>query len=134
MTLLRAAIPVALLAIVPTAAPARDLVMIPVVDHFPLHLDKGTLKRNGSVATFSYVLAVPKGLGKNSPEGWQSTEVEASLDCKAETYSLGKVTIYSEPLAQGTVVREAPAPAESRQYDIQPRSTALYLAQFICGW
>ena len=115
-----------------TAAGARDLVPIPVVDHFPLHLDKETLQRKGAVHTFKYVLAVPKGLGKDSPEGWESTEVEAVIDCKEETYSLGAITIFAEPLGQGEVKRTVPAPADKRSYDIRPRSTAHYLADYLC--
>lgn len=118
----------------PMPAPARDLEKVKVVDHFPLYLDKDTLQRKGPVATFSYVMAVPKGLGKDSPEGWESTEVEATLDCKGETYSLGKMTMYPEPMAQGTATRTIPAPEQPKKLDIQPRSTALYLAEHICGW
>jgi hypothetical protein len=116
-----------------SAASARDLVSIPVVDHFPLHVDKETLQRKGAVLTFKYVLAVPKGLGKDSPEGWESTEVDTIIDCKDETYSLGAITIYAEPLGQGEVKRSVPAPpGERRSYDIRPRSTAGYLADFLC--
>lgn len=113
---------------------ARNLEKIKVVDHFPLYLDKDTLQRKGPVATFTYVMAVPKGLGKDSPDGWESTEVEATLDCKGETYMLGKLTMYPEPMAQGTATRVIPAPEQPKKLDILPRSTALYLAEHICGW
>jgi hypothetical protein len=113
-------------------AGARDLVSIPVVDHFPLHVDRETLKRNGAMLSFKYVMATPKGLGKDSAEGWESTEVEATIDCKEETYSLGGIAIYPEPLAQGAVRTTLAAPAEQRRYDIRPRSTAGYLADFLC--
>jgi hypothetical protein len=123
----------ALLLAAASAAGARDLVPIPVVDHFPLHVDKATLQRKGAVLSFKYVMAVPKGLGKDSPEGWESTEVEATIDCKEETYSLGAIAIYPEPLGQGEVKRTVPAPpGERRSYDIRPRSTAGYLADYLC--
>lgn len=115
-------------------AGARDLEKVKVVDHFPLYLDKETLQRKGPVATFTYVMAVPKGLGKDSPEGWESTEIEATIDCKGETYSLGKMTMYPEPMAQGAATRTIPAAEPPKKFDIQPRSTALYLAEHICGW
>jgi len=114
------------------ALAARDLVSIPVVDHFPLHVDRSTVKREGKVVSFNYVLAVPKGIGKDSQEGWESTEVEANIDCKAETYYLGKVYIYSEPLAQGTLVRSVPEPTSPRRYDLRPRSTMGYIADYLC--
>ena len=114
------------------AAGARDLVSVPVVDHFPLHVDRETVKRNGAMLSFKYVMAVPKGLGKGSAEGWESTEVETTIDCKEETYSLGAIAIYPEPLAEGTVRQAVPAPAGQPRYDIRPRSTAGYLADFLC--
>lgn len=123
---------IALVLAAPTGAAARDLVSVPVVDHFPLHVDRETVKRAGAMLSFKYVMAVPKGLGKGSPEGWESTEVEATIDCKEETYSLGAIAIYPEPLAQGEVRQTVPAPAEQRRYDIRPRSTAGYLADFLC--
>ena len=122
----------ALLLVPGLALAARDLVSIPVVDHFPLHVDRSTVKREGKVVSFSYVLAVPKGIGKDSQDGWDSTEVEAVIDCKAETYTLGKVLVYTEPLGQGPVQRSVPAPDVVRKYDIVPRSTAGYLADFLC--
>ena len=124
----------AVLVVVLTSLPAfaRNLEKVKVVDHFPLHLDKDTLQRNGSVFTFTYVMAVPKSLGKL--DGFESTEVEATIDCKGETYTLGKMTMYPEPMAQGAATRVIPAPEQVRKFDIQPRSTALYLAEHICGW
>jgi hypothetical protein len=120
-------------AVVVVCAPgagARDLVSIPVVDHFPLHVDRDTLKRNGAMLSFKYVMPVLKGLG--SSEGGESTEVETTIDCKEETYSLGAIAIYAGPMGQGELKTTTPAPAEQRRYDIRPRSTAGYLADFLC--
>jgi len=114
------------------ALAARDLVSIPAKDHFPLHVDRSTVKREGKVVSFNYVLAVPKGLGKDSQDGWESTEVEANIDCKEETYYMGKVYVYSEPLAQGSLVRSVPEPTNPRRYDLSPRSTMGYIADYLC--
>ncbi len=113
---------------------ARDLVDVPVVDHFPLQIDKATLKRNGKVVSFSYVLAVPKSFdGRKAEKGeWISNEIEIAIDCKEETYSLGKFTVYGEAKAQGPVEKEFPASADSKPSRIYPRSTAGYLADFVC--
>lgn len=129
-----AALLAVLLPAVVLPAAGRDLLTIPAGDHFPLYIDKDTVKRNGKTVSFSYVVTVPKGFGGNgAPDGEKiSNEIETVIDCAAETYSLGTVKVYGQAKAQGPVEKEFPGAEARKQFPIAPRSTAEYLAEFIC--
>ena len=113
---------------------ARDLVDVPPIDYFPLRIDKATLKQEGKKFSFSYIIDVPKNFeGRKAKEGERgSNEVETVIDCAAETYTLGKVTVFSKARGEGEVETVLPAAVDGKPLRIFPNSTAGYLAEFVC--
>lgn len=115
-------------------ADTRQLRAVPAPNHDPLFIDYATVKRSGDKIAFRYVLDVP--LARETPGAsrrWTSNDVEASIDCARNTYSIGDVYAYSGPGATGNLVGSySSTSAERKPAAIVPDSTFDYLARHVC--
>jgi hypothetical protein len=134
---LRIAATLAFLAVASHApsADSRNLRAVAVApDHDPIFVDHATVKRTGTEVAFRYVLNVPIALeAPAATRRWRSNEIEAVIDCKARTYSIGNVVAHSGPAGTGNVVgRYSSTPAERKPAPIVHASTFDYLARHLC--
>ena len=88
-----------------------------------IHVDLHSIHRAGNLVTFTYVLGTKPG----------SNAIDATIDCVARTYSVGRVFIYTGALAEGTPRTYSDPPAsEKAMRPISPRSSWSDLATFLC--
>ena len=119
----------------PLYAAERDLVAVNPSDHDPLYVDKASIQRTGSRVSFRYVLDVLAVLeNRSSPGGWKSNEIEATIDCRARTFVVGRLTAFSGPRATGpTIGGYVAEPPKRITEKIVANSTFEYLANFVCA-
>jgi len=113
---------------------ARNLVAVTAPGHDPLFVDAASVRRQGSVVSFKYVLDVfapPEG---NAAAGaWRSNEIEARIDCALKTFFISRLVAYPGPKASGAATAvHSFLPADQRSEKIGPKSTFAYLADHLC--
>jgi hypothetical protein len=115
-------------------ASERELVQVQAPEHDPLFVDAGSVKRNGSVVSFNYVLNVlAVAEGRFVPGGWKSNEVSATVDCSKNTFASSKLVAYSGPRATGSITGTYQfTVAEQAPDKIIPKATTAYLAAHVC--
>lgn len=120
-------------------AQAKNLVRvaIPPEDtlHDPLYVDADSLRWRGDLVSFNYILDVPI-LGKMGEEPrFRSNELEAAIDCVAQTISTGDAIAYSGRAATGDMMYGQVATAEEKRpvkIDMRLHSTFGYLFRHVC--
>jgi hypothetical protein len=111
-------------------AAERELVEIKAPFHDPLYVDKSSIRSNGDSISFNYVIDVPMA----GPSGFNSNEVEASIDCARDTFVSGRVTAYAGARASGRTIGGYVSATPQRAIErISPQSTFAYLAEFVCA-
>ena len=116
-------------------AAERDLVAVNPSDHDPLYVDKSSIQRNGVRVSFRYVIDVlAVAEARSTPKGWKSNEIEITIDCRARTYVVGRLTAYGGPRAIGAPVGGyVPEPPTRMTEKIVEKSTFEYLANYVCA-
>ena len=128
---------VACLCVREVAGQARPLVRlsIPRDDHDPLYIDSQSIRWNGAIVHFKYVLDVPI-LGEAGGERrFRSNEVEGTIDCARRSFSVGTVTAHSGVAATGDATGgHTPKPGEGQTLVVDERkgSTGGYLFRYLC--
>ena len=118
-----AKVTIAIFALLPIFAEAKDLAEVPNAFEAQIHVDLHSIQRAGNVVTFTYVLGTKPG----------SNAIDATIDCIARTYSVGRVVIYPGALAEGTPRTHSDPPASEKvMRSIPPRSTWSDLTSFLC--
>ena len=116
-------------------AQARDLRQVPVSEHHdPVYVDAATVARSGANVSFTYVLDVPVALdAPGRPRRFRSNEMTAVINCAANTYSIDKVTAYSDTAAKGNVVGRYSSTSQEREpAPIVRGGTFDFLARYLC--
>jgi hypothetical protein len=117
--------------VVPVAIPADDF-------HDPLYVDADSIRWKGDVVTFKYVLDVPilgSGGGTVTAPRFRSNEIEAVIDCAAQTISILELITYSGRAATGDMGFGFVSNAEERRperIDMRKGSTSGYLYRHLC--
>lgn len=106
------------------SAVGKELALVPNPVGTSLHIDRSTLKREGSIVSFTYVLASPPG----------SNAIDAVIDCDAQTYSTHKVVVYPELLAEGVGrIYSDPPKSQTTMRRFHANSSFEYLANYACS-
>lgn len=123
------------IATIPSAVCARQFVEISTPQQDTLLVDEASVRKNGDIITFDYVLDVLAAAeGRSGPGGWKSNEGEISIDCVKRTYSISRVIAHSGRQASGTITGTYTVPIKDRRPEpIPPASTFAYLADHVCG-
>ena len=116
-------------------AAERHLVQVAAPDHDPVFIDTASVKRNGPVVSFNYVLNVLAAAeGRSVPGGWKSNEVVAAVDCSRSTFASFRLIAYTGPRATGSVSGTYQFTAdEQKPAKIVPKATTAYLAAHVCA-
>ena len=116
-----------------STAIARELVTVAAPDHVPLYFDPASVKRDGAKVSLTYVIDIPKVVdGREVSGAWTSAEVEAVLDCSANTFLVGKLVAHAEARAQGAVLEVSPPFPGDKPRTISAKSTWAYLSAQVC--
>jgi len=116
--------------VVPVAIAADDF-------HDPLYVDADSIRWKGDVVTFKYVLDVPilGTAGTVTAPRFRSNEIEAVIDCAAQTISILELITYSGRAATGDMGFGFVSNAEERRperIDMRKGSTSGYLYRHLC--
>ena len=116
--------------VVPVAIAADDF-------HDPLYVDADSIRWKGDVVTFKYVLDVPilGTAGTVTAPRFRSNEIEAVIDCAAQTISILEPITYSGRAATGDMGFGFVSNAEERRperIDMRKGSTSGYLYRHLC--
>jgi hypothetical protein len=125
-------------AVVRAGAAEKHLIpmQIPRDDHDPLYIEGQTIRWQGAIVRFRYVLDVPILGEAGGVRGFRSNEIEGTIDCARRTFMVGTVTAYSGVAATGEQTGGyTPKPGEMPPSAIDERkgSTSGYLFRFLCS-
>jgi hypothetical protein len=127
-----------MVALVCGTANAKDLVRvaIPTEDfHDPLYVDSGSIRWNGGVVRFKYVLDVPILGDAAGPRRYKSNEIEVIMDCSRQTIAVQDLIAYSGVRATGDMIgghSATQAERQPRRIDMRKGSTLGYLFRHLC--